>query len=89
MHNNIMHATISLSTIGSIFKGVDGRDEYVLLTRADDDLTPDDALEYLHPLVYREGRGAGSYYCDRVHAVPAPGRMPNQVLCVVEHRFDV
>ncbi len=79
---------ITITKIGDIGQGIDGTDAYVLLTRKDDDLTPDEAVEWLHPKVYRECGGPGGYFCNTVLATQAP-YSTNEVICIIQHRYDV
>lgn len=79
---------IKRTHIGAIEKGIDGADEYILLERLDDDLTPDQAVEWLHPQVYRDTNQPGGYFCHTVLATQAP-HSTNAVICIVQHRYDV
>ena len=79
---------IKIEKIGKIDKGIDGSDEYVLLTRLDDDLTPDQAVDWLLPKVYRECSYPGGYFCQTVLAVQAEYSR-NTVICTIQHRYDV
>lgn len=78
---------IKIDGIGVINKD-DGRDEYVLLTRLDDDLTPEQATDWLLPRVLHRSQAPGAYYCHTVRAVQAH-HSANKVICTVEHRYDV
>ncbi len=77
---------VVVTKIGIVDAGIDGRDEYLLLRNREGDLSPDQAIAYLRPLVYREGRGPGSYFCTTVSAVQT---QYNTAICIVEHRYDV
>jgi hypothetical protein len=79
---------IKTETIGTISHGVDGSDQYVLLTRWADDLTPEDAEDWLLPQVYREThQAAGGYFCRRVTTIQ--GESSNKVIAIVHHQYDV
>ena len=79
---------IKIETIGTISHGVDGSDQYVLLTRWGDDLTPEDAEDWLLPQVYREThQAAGGYFCHRVTTMQ--GESSGKVIAIVHHRYDV
>ena len=78
---------IKCERIGVIHNGIDGSDEYLLLTCLEEDLTPDQATEWLYPQVWKDSSGAGSYYCTTVLAVQ--GHRPDQVIATVQHRYDV
>jgi len=78
--------TINITKIGSIDNGIDGSDEYLLLTDTEDNLTENDAWEYLYPLVYRDTDTAGAYFC---HHVKAMQKTDNTVVCIVYHQYNV
>ena len=79
---------IKLERIGRIDLGIDGVDDYYLLTRTDDNLTKQQAIDWLLPTMYHEGGGPGSYYCHTVRAAKEQ-HAANRVICIVEHRYDV
>ena len=81
-------ARVVMTRIGSIERGIDGNDSYVMLTRLDDDMTPDQAHAWLLPQVYHESTQPGGYFCTSVMAVQAQ-YSTNQVICTVQHRYDV
>lgn len=79
---------IKIETIGTISHGVDGSDQYVLLTRWGDDLTPEDAEDWLLPQVYKDThQAAGGYFCHRVTTMQ--GESSGKVIAIVHHRYDV
>jgi len=78
--------TIQVTKIGNIDNGIDGSEEYLLLTNSEDDLTEDQAWDYLHPLVYRDTDIAGAYFC---HTVRTLQKTDNQVVCIVYHQYNV
>jgi hypothetical protein len=77
---------ITITAIGSIEKGIDGRDGYVLLS-CDEPMTPEQAQDHLLPLVYTRSSNPGGYYCTDVRAVQCQ-YSDRQVICTVEHRYD-
>ena len=78
---------LKIESIGKI--DVDnGSDEYALLKGLDDDLTPEQAVSWLKPRMYRESTQPGGYFCTTVRGVQVPFSK-NQVICIVEHRYDV
>jgi hypothetical protein len=79
---------VVVTKIGIVDAGIDGRDEYLLLRNREGDLSPDQAIAHLRPLVYREGRGPGSYFCTTVSAVQKQ-YSTDTAICTVEHRYDV
>lgn len=80
-------ADIRITQIGGIDHGIDGRDEYVLLTRLDDDLDPDFAHDWLLPQVYRECLRPGGYFCTRVTIASMPSG--NECIAIIHHQYDV
>jgi hypothetical protein len=76
---------ITMTKIGSIEKGCDGAQKYLLLKCLNDDLSEDDAWKYLHPLVYRDTNRAGGYFC---HIVETIKKSDNEVICIVHHDFN-
>ena len=79
---------IKIETIGTISHGVDGSDQYVLLTRWGDDLTPEDAEDWLLPQVYKDThQAAGGYFCHRITTMQ--GESSGKVIAIVHHRYDV
>jgi hypothetical protein len=74
--------------IGKIEMGIDGCDEYVLITNDEGDLSPEDAEAWLLPKVYRDCHRAGGYFCRHVTTTPVPYR-DDQVIAIVHHRYDV
>ena len=74
--------------IGKIEMGIDGCDEYVLITNDEDDLSPEVAEAWLLPQVYRDCYQAGGYFCHHVSTTLVPFR-DNQVIAIVHHRYDV
>lgn len=81
-------AEIKLGKIGSIDNGIDGKDEYVLMTRLDDDLSPENAHRWFLPVVYSECTHPGGYFCTSIQVVQAQ-YSPNKVIITVLHRYDV
>jgi hypothetical protein len=74
--------------IGTISHGVDGSDQYLILTCVDEDCTPQQAIDWLLPQVYREPSHAGAYFCRHVSATPMPYR-DDQVIAIIHHQYDV
>jgi len=80
---------IRMVSIGTVDDRDNGRDEYVLLTRLDDNtLTPEQAIDWLLPRVYRRCYQPGGYFCTTVRAVNAQYRT-DVCICTVEHRYDI
>lgn len=79
---------ITIENIGSLSKGIDGSDQYLMMTRMDDDLTPDDAYEIMMRLAWRDCHVPGGYFCKTGEVMQAfDGK--NKVICVLHHRYDV
>lgn len=81
-------ADIRITPIGTIEQGIDGRDEYVLITSMDDALDADFAHDWLLPQVYRESLRPGGYFCTSVTIMPHP-LATNQCVAIIHHRYDV
>ena len=81
-------AEMEITPIGSIDRGIDGRDIYLLLTRKDDDLTPEQARRWLHTQIDWPVRGPGRMFLQAVTAVQAADST-DQVICTVQKRYDV
>jgi len=81
-----VNMTIQVTKIGNIDNGIDGSEEYLLLTNSEDYLTENQAWEYLHPLVYRDTDTAGAYFC---HTVRTLQKTDNSVVCIVYHQYNV
>jgi len=78
---------ITITVIGTVDKSIDGCDQFLLLTRKDDDLTCEEAYDWLFPQVYRDTyQEAGGYFCRDVEVLQ---RSDNQVVAIVHHRYDV
>jgi len=79
--------TNKITKIGNIDNGIDGSEEYLLLTDSVSGyLTENQAWDYLHPLVYRDTNDAGAYFC---HTVKTLQKTDNQVVCIVYHQYNV
>lgn len=80
---------IATTPIGSIKLEDGGSDQYLLLKRKDGDImSPEFAQSWLLARVYREGDGAGSYFCHNVDAMQKPFS-ETECICIVQHRYDV
>lgn len=79
---------VVVTKVGIVDVGIDSRDEYLVLRNREGDLSPDQAIAYLRPLVCREGRGPGSYFCTTVNAVQKQ-HSTDTVICTILHRYDV
>ena len=78
----------SIQKIGIIHLGVDGSDEYVLLT-SNEGATAKDVKGWMMDRVYYEtNQEAGGYYCNHVTVMPHPV-FDDQFVCTIHHRYDV
>ena len=77
---------VKVERIGNVELGVGMVDGYVLLRRLDDELTVEQAEEWLLPRVYRDGGLAGGYYCT---AVTCFQKNEAEVVAIIHHRWDV
>lgn len=66
----------------------EGTDTYYLIINREDDMTPDQACEWLLPIVYEHSRHPGAWFCTSVLAVQAP-YSTNSVICIAQHRQDI
>ena len=66
-----------------------GHDQYVLVQRSDgEELTIEEARDYLLPLVYCEGKQPGAYYCNTVWCSMV--QYSNYTaICAIQHRYDI
>ena len=78
---------IKLSAIGTI-NVEDGRDEYVLMKRLDDELTAEEAEEYMLGRVYRDTDVPGGYFCKRVLISKTVG-VDDECIAIIHHRYNV
>lgn len=84
---NPEYMVITVTKIGNIEKGIDGTDQYLLLSRSDANLTATQAHKWLMPQVYRETyQEAGGYFCNRVTVMK---KSDSQVVAIVHHEYDV
>ncbi len=82
-------AEMKTQKIGDISEGIDGRDQFVLLTRIDASLTMEQAEGYMLRRCYVDSREeAGGYFCHSVTALPVPAK-DNEFVIIVHHRYDV
>jgi hypothetical protein len=78
--------TMEIVKIGSVDLGCEGRDEYVLVRDREDEVTQKRARDHVLPLVYRNTPEPGEYYCNTVRTMP--GETDDEVICIIQHRFD-
>ena len=76
---------IDLQVIGEIDKGIDGRQQYVLLTNKEDGLTLDEAHQYLTEHFWRDCNHPGGYFCRLFDVFQ---KTDNQVIGIIHHQYD-
>ena len=85
----IREAEINIEKVGYVsLDYCGGRDEMVALTRDDDDLTPEQAEQWLLPKVYRDTNTPGGYFCHSLTAMQHPFAK-NRCFVLIHHRLDV
>lgn len=82
----IEEPVITSEPIGTIEMGCDGSDQYILF-KSQDDITPEEVYAMVFPMAYRDTNTPGQYFCHRVRVMQTD-RL-NEVICVIEHRYDV
>lgn len=82
------NAEVEITHIGAIDRGIDGRDLYLLLTRKDDDMTPEQAQDWLLSRINMPAGGPGRIFLQGITAVQA-AYSTDQVICTVQKRYDV
>ena len=87
MQVNDSQPEYKIQKIGGIDQGIDVTDEYLLITRLDDDIALNDLESYLHKLYYRDGSGPVAYSCHIVGVVITNNK--NQAIATVHYRYDV
>lgn len=78
---------MTYTKIGAISNGIDGTDLYLLVSSNEDDITPEQAVEFLMPSFYMPCRGPGYPFCESISAVQDQFR-PSQVIATVRQRYD-
>lgn len=81
-------AELRVIRIGAVEHGIDGTDEYLQVSRLDDDATPEQIEEWLLPSYYQECSHAGGYFCNTVHAT-AEKYSKNRFTVCIAHQYDV
>lgn len=92
IETNKVIATMCLQPIGRLSEGIDGSDEYYLVTVSDvvGDEEPDaNTIEqWMLPVFYRESTAPGGYFCNTVRVIPEECNTSRFILRV-SHRYDV
>lgn len=83
-----MQTIQTIETIGTISKGIDGTDEYLLIVDNEDAIDIDALEQELRDRYYRDTGVAGGYYCHDVRCIPDPIH-DNRCIAIVYHRYDV
>jgi hypothetical protein len=77
----------TVEKIGLIDHGCDGSSEYLLVTNPDDETTPDQVIDFLLPLYYRDTQTPGAYFCHTITATHYPHSL-SKVIAVVHHQYN-
>lgn len=75
-------------TIGVIERGIDGRDEFLLVTDSDDDLDLQEVQRILIEQFYVDTGTPGGYFCHNVRVIPDDVHL-DRCIAIVQHRYDV
>ena len=87
METNVeLTAEIQIKSIGKL-DTYNGSDQYVLLTRLDDDLTAAFAEDWILPQVYSDTNIPGGWFCHSVTATELPSG--NECIVIIHHRQDI
>lgn len=76
----------AVQQIGSIDRGIDGNDEYLLI-KSDEETSPEDIRRYLLDTWAWDCRGAGQYFCSGVDVTPHA--QAGKYIGIIYHRYDV
>lgn len=79
---------LKIERIGCISFGIDGADEYLLVT-TEDFTDPDDLEAILLPTYFRDCHAPGGYFCHSVEVVAKKFSGNTQFIVSVAHRYDV
>lgn len=79
---------VRLERIGSLEYGIDGRDEFFVMTNLTDDLAPEVAIDLMSQRFFSQCTRPGGYFCDCVLGTQQQYRK-SQVILTVQHRYDV
>lgn len=77
---------IEIEHIGRILRGIDGNDEYVLMS-CDEDTSADAMHNWLHQRHYWESNRPGGYFCTSVQVVKHAH--VGKYIGIIYHRYDV
>jgi hypothetical protein len=80
--------TYETQRIGVIDDGIDGSDEYLLVTSDDDSATAQDVETEFLNRYYRDTNRAGGYFCAAV-TVQKKSYSDNEFIVIIHHRYDV
>lgn len=73
--------------IGQISYGIDGSDQYFLITNREDDLDVELTRHVFLSSYYYDCAYPGGYFCRNVNVYPT--EHSNEMILVVQHRYDV
>lgn len=79
---------IEVCLIGSDDNGIDGKDDYILLKRKGDVLTPEQAKHWLEQRYYKQSSRPGGHFCTDFRVMQIQ-YSESEVVGIVCHRWDV
>ena len=79
---------LHITKLGRVDFGIDGSDEYILAVNKVDDMDIEAAEALFLQTYYHRCRGPGTYFCDRVRAIPDPLHT-DRCIVIVSHSYDV
>jgi hypothetical protein len=85
--NEVVHE-ITLEAVGTLNCGIDGRDQFFLMTSLTDDLPVSLAIDVMKRKFHYECGLPGGYFCDLVLGAQQQYDS-RQVILTVQHRYDV
>lgn len=81
----------AMNRIGADDQGIDGSDEYILLTCHDEDID-DEQLRAIETAAiqhyYRDTHRPGGYFCHSVTIIRMP-YLSNKLMMIIHHQYDV
>ena len=80
--------TYKVQRIGKIDCGIDGSDQYLLVTSEDDSVTAEEVEHEFLTMYFRDTNHAGGYFCHAV-TVQKKERPACEFIVIIHHRYDV
>ncbi len=76
-----------VQTIGVIDNGIDGSDQYLLITVDNDSATTEEVEHEFLNLYYRDTSQPGGYFCHTV-TVQRKSYSDHEFIVIIHHRYD-